>query len=92
MKDEVNAKLNFMRNFSIAPSVLEERAQDLFVMEHPSPFMTIAYPVRPEWQERLGAITHVDEPARVQTVSADTNPKFHSLISALPKKQAFLQS
>ena len=42
-------------------------------MEHPSPFMTITYPVRPEWQERLGAITHVDG-TRVQAVSADTNP------------------
>ena len=78
MKDEVNAKVKFREEFRpFAPSVLEERAQDLFVMEHPSPFMTITYPVRPEWQERLGAITHVDGTARVQTVSADTNPKFH---------------
>ena len=48
--------------------------------------MTITYPVRPEWQERLGAITHVDGTARVQTVSADTNPRFHSLISAFAEE------
>ncbi len=87
MKEEVNAKVKFREEFRpFAPSVLEERAQDLFVMEHPSPFMTITYPVRPEWQERLGAITHVDGTARVQTVSADTNPRFHSLISAFAEE------
>ena len=39
-----------------------------------------------EWVNRersdLPAITHVDHSARVQTVSARTNPRFHALISA----------
>lgn len=36
------------------------------------------------WVERstIPAVTHVDDSARVQTVSADTNPRFHGLISA----------
>jgi carbamoyltransferase len=34
----------------------------------------------------LPAITHVDFSARVQTVSADTNPIYHKLLSAFEKK------
>ena len=36
----------------------------------------------------LPAITHVDFSARIQTVSAKTNPRFHKLISAFKKKTA----
>ena len=53
---------------------------DLFDMDSPSPFMTITYPVRSKWREKLGAVTHVDGTARVQTISRDTNPRFHSLV------------
>jgi len=39
-----------------------------------------------EWVNRarsdLPAITHVDYSARIQTVSADTNPRFHALLDA----------
>ena len=81
MKDEINKKVKFREEFRpFAPSVLEERAMDLFEMDSPSPFMTITYPVRSKWREKLGAVTHVDGTARVQTVSRDTNPRFHSLV------------
>jgi carbamoyltransferase len=32
------------------------------------------------------AITHIDYSARVQTVHADTNPRYHNLLSAFEKK------
>ena len=42
-----------------------------------------------EWVNRprsdLPAITHVDFSARVQSVSADTNPRFHALIDAFER-------
>jgi len=83
MKDEVNEKIKFREEFRpFAPSVLEERASELFEMNTPSPFMTITYPVRPDWQKRLGAVTHIDGTARVQTISSDTNLKFHALVSS----------
>ena len=34
----------------------------------------------------LSAITHVDYSARVQTVSASTNPRYYNLISAFKRK------
>jgi carbamoyltransferase len=83
MRDIVNAKIKFRESFRpFAPAVLAERASELFEMTGPSPYMTVTHPVRPEWQDRLGAITHVDGTARVQTVDRATLPEFHRLISA----------
>jgi len=39
-------------------------------------------PVRPQWRTVLGAVTHVDGSARVQSVAQATNPLFHRLIEA----------
>jgi carbamoyltransferase len=44
------------------------------------PFMISTLRVKPEWRERLGAVTHVDGTARVQTVSRQTNPSYWKLI------------
>lgn len=71
-----------------APSVLEERLGDFF--ELPStraeyPFMIFVLNVREEFRELLGAITHVDGTARVQTVSRQTNPKYWALINEFQK-------
>jgi carbamoyltransferase len=38
------------------------------------------HPVRPDWREKLPAITHVDGTARVQTVSEATQPRYHRLL------------
>lgn len=82
MKDEVNARIKFREEFRpFAPSVLEEHGSELFEMEEASPFMTVAYGVRPAWRERLGAVTHVNGTARVQTVGRAALPLYHQLIS-----------
>jgi carbamoyltransferase len=39
-----------------------------------------------EARSTLPAITHVDYSARVQTVHADTNPRYHALIEAFHEK------
>ena len=68
-----------------APAVLEEHAAELFELppaEVNLAFMSFALPVRPEHRERLGAVTHVDGSARVQTVSKVESPRFWRLIDA----------
>lgn len=37
-------------------------------------------------RSEIPAVTHVDYSARIQTVHADTNPRYHALISAFKKK------
>ena len=44
--------------------------------------MTKAFPVREEKKAALGGVTHLNGTARVQTVSAESNPRFHAVIKA----------
>jgi carbamoyltransferase len=37
-------------------------------------------------RSEIPAVTHVDYSARVQTVSAETNPRYHALISAFKQR------
>jgi len=45
-------------------------------------YMSYALPVRECMRSVLGAVTHVDGTARLQTVSKTTNPRFWSLLTA----------
>lgn len=87
MKDRLNARVKFRESFRpFAPSVLCERASEVFELEGDSPYMLIVAPVRQPWRSRVAAITHVDGTARIQTVDARTEPLFHRLISAFARK------
>lgn len=82
MKDEINSKVKFREEFRpFAPSVLEEFTSELFESETPSPFMTMAFDVRAAWADKLQAVTHCNNTARVQTVNRETQPDYHRLIS-----------
>jgi carbamoyltransferase len=66
-----------------APSVLKERIGEFFEVlpgQDEFPFMSFALQVRASAQELLGATTHVDGTARVQSVSRSSNPKYWELI------------
>jgi len=83
MRDLINTKIKFREKFRpFAPSILEDALHEYFVDAAPDPFMQQVYPVRPEKQSELPAITHVDGTGRLQTVSAKTNPRYYRLISA----------
>ncbi|SCG72604.1 carbamoyltransferase family protein [Micromonospora coxensis] len=58
----------------IAPMVRAERFADIFDGVYPSRYMLFVHRVRPQWRERIPAVTHVDGTARVQTVHTDTEP------------------
>ena len=51
-----------------------------------SPFMLFIYDVLPGQRERIPSACHTDRTARVQTVSADTNPRFHALLQAFGQR------
>ena len=75
-----------------APSVLGPRAKDLFegydrgVSDYTDRFMTVTYAVRPEWQERLQAATHVDGTARPQVVWPEDNPTYYRVIDEYSRR------
>jgi carbamoyltransferase len=83
MKEILNRRIKHREIFRpFAPSILAEATPEYFEKSHPSPFMTLAYSVRPEKREKIPAPTHVDGTGRLQTVTRDANPRYHALISA----------
>jgi len=87
MKEILNRRIKHREIFRpFAPSVLEEKTGEWFEKSHPSPFMTLAYAVRPEKRDKIPAPTHVDGTGRLQTVSREANPKYHALISEFARQ------
>jgi len=81
MKDILNQRIKHRETFRpFAPSIVEEATAEYFERSYPSPFMTLAYPVRPEKRAAIPAPTHVDGTGRLQTVSRATNPRFWRLL------------
>ena len=83
MKDILNRRIKHREIFRpFAPSILAEATDEWFEKSYPSPFMTLAYAVRPEKRGLIPAPTHVDGTGRLQTVTREANPRYHALISA----------
>jgi carbamoyltransferase len=83
MKEILNRRIKHREIFRpFAPSILAEKTSEWFEQAHPSPFMTMAYAVKPEMRDKIPAPTHVDGTGRLQTVTATANPRYWKLIRA----------
>ena len=92
-RDRVNRKIKYREEFRpFAPAVPIEVADAYFELGAAGArlgrFMSGVFPVRAVWRERLGAVTHVDGTARVQTVDAAMAPRFHRLLQAVGRTGA----
>jgi carbamoyltransferase len=84
-KDRINREIKYREEFRpFAPAVPIEVADTYFDLPpggaRLGAFMSGVFPVRPQWRERLAAITHVDGTARVQTVERHKAPRFYELL------------
>ena len=70
----------------IAPVCLEDDAERWFDCNHPSPFMLYTYLVS---TDALGAVTHVNQTARIQTVSSSTNNHLYELLTAFKARTGY---
>lgn len=93
MQARVNEKIKFRELFRpFAPSVLVERATELFdvalptTLASPEHFMLAVAPVRAEARERIPAVTHVDGTARLHLVEHSVNPIYYDLIRAFERR------
>jgi carbamoyltransferase len=85
MRDRINALVKMREAFRpFAPAVLESEAQNHFDLDHSSPFMLETCDVISDID--LPAITHIDGSARVQTVTAETNPRFAALLEEFHRR------
>lgn len=83
MKDILNLKIKRRESFRpFAPSVLAEAVPGWFTETDDVPFMMQVYPIQPDKRHLIPAVCHVDGSGRLQTVSSETNPRYHRLISA----------
>ncbi|MHC5905153.1 carbamoyltransferase family protein [Streptomyces sp. S6] len=84
-RTRINAMIKKRESFRpFAPMVVAEAADTYFDLTDTTAhhdFMSFVVDVRPEHREHLGAVTHVDGTARVQTVDPETNPRVHRLIT-----------
>jgi carbamoyltransferase len=87
MKDRLNEQVKHRESYRpYAPSVLREELTDWFPESPDSPFMSFSSRVAPGREERVPAVLHVDQTARLQTVDNRTAPLYHRLISAFARR------
>ena len=87
---QMQARLNELKDREdfrpVAPAIPEERLAEWFAPaeanDGTSPFMLFVYDVVPGQGDKIPSACHTDRTARVQTVSAATNPRFHALLEA----------
>lgn len=81
MKDVLNSRIKYREPFRpFCPSVLADAASEYFETAYPSPFMVMAYKIRPEKRSLIPAVTHGDGTGRLQTVEDAVNPLYAKLI------------
>jgi carbamoyltransferase len=91
MRDRLNRDIKFREEFRpFAPIVPIESAGRYFELPpggaRLTRFMSGVFPVRPEWRERLAAVTHVDGTARLQALESDMAPRLYALLEAYARR------
>ncbi|HVR72026.1 MAG TPA: carbamoyltransferase [Vicinamibacteria bacterium] len=85
MRDTLNMKIKFREGFRpFAPSVLADKASEWFDIDRDSPYMLLVAQVR-EGKRCIPSVTHVDNSARLQTVTREESPLYYDLIAEFEK-------
>jgi carbamoyltransferase len=86
-KDLLNLKIKRRESFRpFAPSILKEYTGDYFTRTDAVPFMEKVFPIKPEKQAEIPAVTHVDGTGRLQTVDKSVSPRYYALIDTFRRK------
>jgi len=80
-RERLNREIKHREPFRpVAPIVLEEDSKDYFEDVRDGRHMLYAYKVKENVKNKIPAVVHVDETARVQTINRDTLPVLHELL------------
>jgi carbamoyltransferase len=83
MREIINRKVKHREWYRpFAPVVTAEDSARYFTNVHDIPYMSVVCHTRPEWTDRLPAVTHADGTARVQTVTRAQNAFLHDTLKA----------
>jgi carbamoyltransferase len=87
---DMQARLNEIKDREdfrpVAPVVLEEAAAEWFEGADVAPFMLFVFNVRSDKAERIPAVRHVDNTARVQTINRGQNAPYYDLLAAFARR------
>ena len=80
---DLNSRVKIREEFRpFAPSILSEYAKDYFSINQESPHMLIAANVKEDKISEIPAVVHVDNTARIQTVTNENNSIFRKLLES----------
>ncbi len=84
MQDRINEKVKFREEFRpVAPAVLHSHGGRYFDKYTDSPYMTQTFAATKSTAELMPVVVHADGSSRLQSVHAETNPMFASLLQHL---------
>ncbi len=87
LKRDLNLKIKYRESFRpFAPAILEEDAHEWFDIKSPSPYMNFIYEGKSGVSEKIPSVIHVDNTARLQTVSKRGNSRFYTLLKEFKKE------
>ncbi len=82
--DRINAQIKYRERWRpFCPSISDRVAEQIMQTDHPSPYMTFTFNVAEEWKTRIPEVVHEDGTARVQIVTADSNPRYYRLLDEM---------
>ena len=86
-KDLINACVKYREPFRpFAPSLLYESVGEYMINAREEPYMITSFDVKPDKQDKIPAVVHVDGTSRPQTVRREVNPRYYDLIEAFGKR------
>jgi carbamoyltransferase len=84
--DRINEQIKFRERWRpFCPSMLDRVAREMFMVDHPAPFMTFTFEVNEQWRQRVPEVVHEDGTARAQALSRECNPRYYALLEELEK-------
>lgn len=87
MKDILNLRVKHREEFRpFAPTVAAEDQFEYFNLNASSEYMLLAPIVKEQYRTKLPSVTHVDNTARVQAISEETDPWMHRMLLEIKKK------
>jgi len=86
MKNKINNQVKHREPWRpFAPSILKEFTNDYFENYYTSPYMLLTFNTKENKIKQISAAIHVDNTARVQEVTKESNPKYYRLINEFYK-------
>ena len=87
MKSIINEKVKHRQWFRpFAPSILRSEVSEWFEADKDSPYMSFVVKFRDEVKEKVPAVVHFDDTARLQTVTEDDNKWYFDFLTKWKEK------